>query len=91
MRGKSTTQRGPDILVLTGRKELSDSYFTQNVLPNYVDDHPDAHEWDVVFDDRGRFIEPHTGRSVGLGTVFWYENTSASGQHLHPQRQSRLD
>ena len=59
----------PRILALTGRKELSDSYFTQNVLPNYVDTHPDAHEWDVVFDDRGRFIEPHTGRSVGLGTV----------------------
>ena len=59
----------PRILALTGRKELIDSYFTQNVLPNYVDTHPDAHEWDVVFDDRGRFIEPHTGRSVGLGTV----------------------
>jgi hypothetical protein len=59
----------PAILELTGRKELSDAYFTQTLLPNYIDEHPEAHSWDVVFDDRGRFTEPHTERSVGLGTV----------------------
>jgi hypothetical protein len=59
----------PFILKLTGRKELIDSYFTQNVLPDYIDTHPDAYEWDVVFDDRGTFTEPHTSRSIGLGTV----------------------
>ena len=26
-------------------------------------------DWDVVFDDRGSFIEPHTGHVVPLGTV----------------------
>ncbi len=59
----------PFILELTGRRELSDSYFTQNVLPDYIDNHPESHEWDVVYDDRGSFTEPHTGHNFGLGTV----------------------
>jgi hypothetical protein len=59
----------PIILRLTRRDKLDDNYFTQTILPNYIDKHPEAQEWDVVYDDRGRFIEPHTGRSVGLGTI----------------------
>jgi DNA topoisomerase VI subunit A len=26
-------------------------------------------DWDVVWDDRGHFIEPHTGHEIGLGTL----------------------
>ena len=26
-------------------------------------------DWDVVYDDRGHFFEPHTDRSFGLGTI----------------------
>jgi hypothetical protein len=26
-------------------------------------------DWDVVYDDRGHFIEPHTGHIIGLGTI----------------------
>jgi hypothetical protein len=25
--------------------------------------------WDVVFSDRGHFVEPHTRRTIGLGTL----------------------
>ena len=58
------------ILELTGRAKLDDRYFTQTLLPDYIEQHPGATAtWDVVFDDRGNFIEPHTDRNVPLGTV----------------------
>ena len=60
----------PTILSLTGKDKLSDQYFIQNLLMDYIDEHPNTTaDWDVVFDDRGSFIEPHTGLVVPLGTV----------------------
>jgi hypothetical protein len=59
-----------EILRLTGKLTLNDQYFTQVLLPDYIEAHPEiTANWDVVFDDRGTFIEPHTGRVVPLGTV----------------------
>ena len=44
--------------------------FTQKILPEYLEAHPDETAgWDVVYDDRGQALEPHTGRRVGLGTL----------------------
>jgi hypothetical protein len=48
-------------------KPLSYAYFSQTLLPNYVNEH--GADWDVVYDDRGHFLEPHTGRVIGLGTL----------------------
>jgi DNA topoisomerase VI subunit B len=46
------------------------SSFTQSVLPDYMEENPEAtKDWDVAFDDRGHFAEPHTGVRIGLGTV----------------------
>jgi len=59
----------PEILRLTGKDKLDDAYFTQVLLPDYVTEHGKETEWDVVFDSRGSFIEPHTGRDVALGTI----------------------
>ena len=60
----------PHILKATGRDRLDDVYFTQTLLPNYVNEHPDeTRDWDVVFDARGLFVEPHTGREVPLSTI----------------------
>jgi hypothetical protein len=60
----------PWILALTGTATLNDNRFIQYALPDYVAAHPDeCADWDVVFDDRGHFVEPHTGRRVGLGTI----------------------
>jgi hypothetical protein len=59
----------PAILSLTGKDKLDDAYFTQTLLPDYVTEHEKETEWDVVFDSRGTFIEPHTGREVALGTI----------------------
>jgi hypothetical protein len=50
-------------------KPLSYSYFSQTLLPNYINEHPECCDWDVVYDDRCHFIEPHTGRVIGLGTL----------------------
>ena len=51
-------------------KPLNDQYFTQTLLPDYLKEHPDkAAEWDVVFDARGHFEEPHTRCIVPLGTM----------------------
>jgi len=36
-------------------------------LPNFVNEH--GRDWDVVYDDRGHFTEPHTKRVIGLGTL----------------------
>jgi Topoisomerase 6 subunit A/Spo11, Toprim domain len=48
-------------------KPLSYAYFSQTLLPNFVNEH--GADWDVVYDDRGHFTEPHTKRVVGLGTL----------------------
>jgi hypothetical protein len=60
----------PDILRLTGRASFDDKYFTQQLLPDYQRSHPEETAgWDVLYDDRGHFAEPHTGRMIGLGTL----------------------
>jgi hypothetical protein len=60
--------RGP-VQEATGRT-LDDQYFTQTLLPDYINEHQGtAADWDVVFDARGHFVEPHTGLVVPLGTL----------------------
>jgi hypothetical protein len=60
--------RGP-IEKRTGRT-LDDQYFCQTLLPDYLAEHPDeTADWDVVFDARGHFTEPHTDVIVPLGTL----------------------
>jgi hypothetical protein len=62
----------PLILQYTG-KPLSkdfDSYFTQALLPEYMRERPnETAPWDVVYDARGHFVEPHTHTTVSLGTL----------------------
>jgi DNA topoisomerase VI subunit B len=59
-----------DILRLTEKETLDASNFTQGILIDYMNDHPDeCSGWNVVFSDRGHFTEPHTGHVVGLGTL----------------------
>ena len=51
-------------------KRLRDDYFTQTLLPDYINDNPETTAgWDVVYDARGHLIEPHTGETVQLGTL----------------------
>jgi DNA topoisomerase VI subunit B len=61
----------PLVLDLTGGKcWKNSSYFTQTLLPDYVDRYQEkTSAWDVVYDARGKLIEPHTGERADLGTV----------------------
>ena len=51
---------------VTGQ-ELNSNYFTQTLLPNYVME--TGVVWDVVYDARGHFNEPHAGHGFGIGTL----------------------
>jgi hypothetical protein len=54
----------------TADKELGqrfDQYFTQQLLPEYIEEY--GVNWNVVYDARGNFIEPHTKAKVPLGTL----------------------
>ncbi len=62
----------PLIIELTGKAApwKNSATFTQGLLPDYMEAHPDrCANWDVVFDDRGHFAEPHTGHRIGVGTL----------------------
>jgi DNA topoisomerase VI subunit B len=60
----------PAILAATGKDRLDDKYFTQTLLPDFMTDNPElTASWDIAWDDRGHFSEPHTGISIGLGTL----------------------
>ena len=47
-----------------------DQYFTQTLLPDYMQEYlENTTGWNVVFDARGHFHEPHTKVEVPLGTL----------------------
>jgi hypothetical protein len=56
----------PYIQQKTG-KPLQSAYFTQHLLPDYIEEHG-CHHWHTGYDARGHLIEPHGGRTVNLGT-----------------------
>src|SRR6516162_8571682 len=60
----------PHVLVATGQDTLDGQYFSQTLLVNYMAENPETTaSWDIAWDDRGHFAEPHTGRVIGLGTL----------------------
>ena len=60
----------PTLLRLTGKTSFVDSYFTQTLLPQFLQNNRALTDtWKVAYDKRGAVIQPHTGQSVGLGTI----------------------
>ena len=60
----------PSILEELDGKEVNSVYFTQTLLPDYIAAHPsETASWDIIWDERGHFREPHTGKEIGLGTL----------------------
>ncbi len=58
------------VLEMTGEETLDSKYFTQTLLPDFIAEHPEeTKNWDVVYDSRGHYTEPHTGEEIGLGTL----------------------
>jgi hypothetical protein len=60
-------QARPKIMALTDDKELIYGYFSQTLLPDYIEE--TGVDWDVVYDAGGHFEEPHTNRRIGCGTI----------------------
>jgi hypothetical protein len=56
------------ILLETGRDALESGYFLQTLLPAYMAEY-DCDNWDLIWDARGHFAEPHTGTTVPIGTL----------------------
>jgi hypothetical protein len=51
-------------------KPLNGQYFNQTLLPSFMRDYPElTKDWDIIWDDRGHFEEPHTGVRIGIGTA----------------------
>ena len=61
----------PLVLAQTGGEcWKQSSYFTQHLLPDFMAQYPSVvADWDVVFDARGHFVEPHTDARTDLGTL----------------------
>ena len=55
----------PQILAATGKDEIDDAYFTQTLLPDYITEYDLEDTWDVAYDARGHFTEPHRDRLSG--------------------------
>lgn len=60
-------QARPFIQDVMGGQPLNDQYFCQQLLPDYMEEY--GVDWDITYDDRGHFTEPHTEHSFGLGTI----------------------
>ena len=74
-------QARPKIMALTENKELAYGYFSQVLLPDYIEEH--GVDWNVVYDARGHFKEPHTNRSIGCGTI-------EVGNYLHAMKDPEV-
>lgn len=60
-------QARPKIMELTEDRQLAYGYFSQTLLPDYIEEN--GLSWNVVYDARGHFEEPHTERRIGVGTL----------------------
>jgi hypothetical protein len=74
-------QARPKIMAMTDDKELQYGYFSQTLLPDYIEEHGVG--WNVVYDARGNFEEPHTNRRIGCGTI-------GVGNYLHAMRDPQV-
>jgi hypothetical protein len=74
-------QARPKIMALTDDKELAYGYFSQTLLPDYIEEH--GVDWNVVYDARGHFEEPHTNRRIGCGTI-------EVGNYLHAMKSPEV-
>jgi hypothetical protein len=66
----------------TADKEIGqrfDQYFTQQLLPEYIEMYDVS--WNVVYDARGNFAEPHTDLKVALGTLQVRRYLAQIGRH----------
>jgi hypothetical protein len=60
----------PAILKYAKQSSFTDSWFTQTILPEFLQQNPELTQtWRIAYDKRGDLIQPHNRATVGLGTV----------------------
>ncbi len=60
----------PLVLATTGGKFWKNYSSFAGVLKDYMREHPDQTvDWDIVYDARGHFAEPHVRHRLGIGTL----------------------
>ena len=60
----------PHILERTGKDKIGANNFIQDILQKFLEQNPvETASWDVVYDARGSYLEPHTDRTVPIGTL----------------------
>src|SRR5262249_3656100 len=74
-------QARPKIMKLTDDKELQYGYFSQTLLPDYIEEH--EVDWNVVYDARGHLEVPQTERHIGCGTI-------QIGNYLHALKEPKV-
>jgi Topoisomerase 6 subunit A/Spo11, Toprim domain len=74
-------QARPKIMELTEDRQLAYGYFSQVLLPDYIEEH--SVSWNVVYDARGHLEEPHTERRIGVGTI-------EIGNYLHAMKEPEI-
>ena len=74
-------QARPKIMEMTDDKELAYNYFSQTLLPDYIEEQ--GVSWNVVYDARGHLEEPHTNRRIGVGTI-------EIGNYLHAIKEPEI-
>lgn len=74
-------QARPKIMEMTDDKELQYGYFSQTLLPDYIE--IEGVSWNVVYDARGHLEEPHTNRHIGVGTI-------EIGNYLHAAKEPEV-
>ena len=78
----------PLIQKMVPDKQLNDQYFTQVLLPDYINE--TGVTWNVVYDDRGHFTEPHTGLQIGLGTIAVRKYLASIGEPIWTDHKLRV-
>ena len=59
-----------DHIQLRSGKTLGSKYFSQTLLIDYMDEHPEeTANWDIAWDARGNLVEPHTRKTIPLSTL----------------------
>ena len=65
-------------------KPLTGQYFSQTLLTYFMKGHPElTKDWDIVWDDRGHFEEPHDGIRIGVGTASVREYIENRNSHSY--------
>jgi hypothetical protein len=70
-------------------KPLQSAYFTQTLLPSYIEEHG-CHHWTTAYDARGHFAEPHGGERFGVGTLEVRDTCAVSVTHHSVKPRSAL-